>query len=91
MKENWPSSCWPRPRPRASAWSPRWAAVEPDQQVLETALEVELIEQLGHDHGRTPAGSNVRNGTRSGTDGSGRFAVMSAVGFVRLCVFTHVW
>ncbi|GAB3915547.1 hypothetical protein GCM10011575_38630 [Microlunatus endophyticus] len=37
------------------------------KQVLETALEAELTEHLGHEHGETPAGSNVRNGTRSKT------------------------
>jgi len=36
-------------------------------RVLETALEAELTEHLGHEHGQTPAGSNVRNGTRSKT------------------------
>ena len=37
------------------------------KQVLETALEAELTEHLGHEHGQPPAGSNVRNGTRSKT------------------------
>jgi len=37
------------------------------KQVLETALDAELTEHLGHDHGETPAGSNMRNGTRSKT------------------------
>ncbi len=37
------------------------------KQVLETALEAELTEHLGHDHGQTPLGSNVRSGTRSKT------------------------
>jgi hypothetical protein len=37
------------------------------KQVLGTALEAELTEHLGHEHGETPAGSNVRNGTRSKT------------------------
>lgn len=32
--------------------------------MLETALEAELTEHLGHEHGQTPMGSNVRNGTR---------------------------
>lgn len=32
--------------------------------VLETALEAELTEHLGHEHGQTPLGSNIRNGTR---------------------------
>ena len=35
--------------------------------VLETALEAELTEHLGHEHGQTPLGSNMRNGTRSKT------------------------
>jgi putative transposase len=35
--------------------------------VLETALEAELTEHLGHDHGQTPIGGNMRNGTRSKT------------------------
>ena len=34
------------------------------KNVLETALEAELTERLGHDHGQTPIASNVRNGTR---------------------------
>jgi putative transposase len=32
--------------------------------VLETALEAEMVEHLGHEHGEVPLGSNVRNGTR---------------------------
>jgi putative transposase len=32
--------------------------------VLETALEAEMVEHLGHEHGEMPLGSNVRNGTR---------------------------
>ena len=35
--------------------------------VLETALEAELTEHLGHEHGESPLGSNMRNGTRSKT------------------------
>jgi transposase-like protein len=35
--------------------------------VLETALEAELTEHLGYEHGQTPLGSNVRNGTRPKT------------------------
>src|SRR5438128_5690576 len=35
--------------------------------VLETALEAELTEHLGHEHGQAPLGSNVRNGTRPKT------------------------
>ena len=35
------------------------------KQVLETALEAELTEHLGHEHGATPVGTNMRNGTRS--------------------------
>jgi putative transposase len=31
-------------------------------RVLETPLETELTEHLGHEHGEPPAGSNVRNG-----------------------------
>jgi len=36
-------------------------------RVLETALEAELTEHLGHEHGETPTGSNMRNGTRAKT------------------------
>jgi transposase-like protein len=32
------------------------------RQVLQTALEAELTDHLGHEHGGTPAGENVRNG-----------------------------
>jgi putative transposase len=35
--------------------------------VLETALEAELSEHLGHEHGETPMGSNMRNGMRAKT------------------------
>src|SRR5262245_40884393 len=35
--------------------------------VLETALEAEMVEHLGHEHGEMPLGSNVRNGTRTKT------------------------
>src|SRR5215471_1730197 len=35
--------------------------------VLETALEAELTEHLGHEHGETPLGSNMRNGMRTKT------------------------
>ena len=35
--------------------------------VLETALEAELTEHLGHEHGGIPLGSNERNGTRAKT------------------------
>jgi transposase-like protein len=34
------------------------------KNVLETALEAELTEHLGHEHGRKPVGANMRNGTR---------------------------
>lgn len=34
------------------------------KNVLETALEAELTEHLGHDHGQTPIAANMRNGTR---------------------------
>ena len=37
------------------------------KNVLETALNAELTEHLGHQHGGTPAGSNMRNGTRTKT------------------------
>jgi hypothetical protein len=37
------------------------------RNVLETALEAQLIEHLGHEHGRTPSAANMRNGTRSKT------------------------
>ena len=32
------------------------------RQVLQTALEAEMTEHLGHEHGGTPPGENVRNG-----------------------------
>ena len=32
------------------------------RQVLQTALEAEMTDHLGHEHGGTPAGANVRNG-----------------------------
>jgi putative transposase len=35
--------------------------------VLEAALEAELTEHLGHEHGETPLGSNMRNGLRAKT------------------------
>jgi transposase-like protein len=35
--------------------------------VLETALEAELTEHLGHEHGDPPLGSNMRNGMRAKT------------------------
>ena len=35
--------------------------------VLETALEAELTEHLGHEHGQTPMGANMRNGVRPKT------------------------
>ena len=31
-------------------------------RVIQAALEAEMTEHLGHEHGQTPAGSNVRNG-----------------------------
>ncbi|MCT2980253.1 IS256 family transposase [Propionibacterium freudenreichii] len=37
------------------------------KHVLETALEAEMTEHLGHEHGGTPAGSNMRNGLRTKT------------------------
>lgn len=37
------------------------------KQVLETALDAELTEHLGHEHGGTPVTVNMRNGTRSKT------------------------
>jgi hypothetical protein len=37
------------------------------KNVLETALEAELTEHLGHNHGQTPIAANMRNGTRSKT------------------------
>lgn len=33
--------------------------------VLEMALEAEMTEHLGHEHGQTPVAANVRSGTRS--------------------------
>lgn len=35
--------------------------------VLEAALEADLTEHLGHEHGQTPMGSNMRNGLRAKT------------------------
>ena len=35
------------------------------KRVLETALEAELTEHLGHEKHQQPAGENIRNGTRS--------------------------
>src|SRR4051812_50173531 len=32
------------------------------RQVLQTALEAEMTDHLGHEHGGTPAGENVRHG-----------------------------
>ena len=37
------------------------------KNVLETALNAELTEHLGHEHGETPMGVNMRNGTRTKT------------------------
>jgi putative transposase len=37
------------------------------RNVLETALEAELTEHLGHEHGQTPIAANTRNGTLSKT------------------------
>lgn len=37
------------------------------RNVLETALEAELTEHLGHEHGQRPIAANMRNGTRSKT------------------------
>lgn len=37
------------------------------KNVLETALEAELTERLGHEHGEVPIAENMRNGTRSKT------------------------
>ena len=37
------------------------------KNVLETVLEAELTEHLGHEHGQTPIAANMRNGTRSKT------------------------
>lgn len=37
------------------------------RSVLETALEAELSEHLGHERGETPMGSNMGNGARSKT------------------------
>lgn len=37
------------------------------RNVLETALEAELTEHLGHEHGQRPLGANMRNGTRAKT------------------------
>lgn len=35
--------------------------------VVETALDAELTEHLGHEHGGTSLGENMRNGTRAKT------------------------
>jgi transposase-like protein len=37
------------------------------KNVLETALEAEMTEHLGHEHGGAPAGTNMRNGLRAKT------------------------
>ena len=37
------------------------------RSVLETALEAELTEHLGHEHGGVPVAANMRNGTRTKT------------------------
>jgi transposase-like protein len=37
------------------------------KNVLATALEAELTEHLGHEHGQTSIAANMRNGTRSKT------------------------
>jgi transposase-like protein len=37
------------------------------KHVLETALDAELTEHLGHEHGGTPISENMRNGTRAKT------------------------
>jgi putative transposase len=37
------------------------------KNVLETALEAELTEHLGHGHGEVPIAANMRNGTRPKT------------------------
>src|SRR5690606_13048130 len=37
---------------------------QPTKNVLETALNAELTEHLGHERGGTPIGENMRNGTR---------------------------
>src|SRR6218665_1556065 len=37
------------------------------KKVLETALEADLPEHLGHEHGGVPMAANMRNGTRSKT------------------------
>jgi transposase-like protein len=40
------------------------------KNVLETALDAELTEHLGHEHGQKPVGANMRNGTRAKTVGT---------------------
>ena len=37
------------------------------KNVLEAALDAELTEHLGHEHGQKPVAANMRNGTRSKT------------------------
>jgi transposase-like protein len=44
-----------------------WAAVRVHQDGVETALDTELTEHLGHEHGERPLGSTVRNGMRAKT------------------------
>jgi putative transposase len=46
------------------------------RNALETALEAEPTKHLGHEHGQTPIGANMRNGTRSKT-------VLTEIGPVR--------
>ncbi|SPT53857.1 Transposase and inactivated derivatives [Actinomyces bovis] len=47
------------------------------KNVLETVLNAELIEHLGHEHGGTPIAENMRNGTRART-------VLTEIGLVEI-------
>lgn len=52
---------------RASLVGPGDLLNQLTKNVLETALNPELTEYLGHEHGGTPLWSNMRNGTRTKT------------------------
>ena len=67
MRRSWPSSSGSVPGAGGRADRPGRAAVRATKTVLEAALEAELTEHLGHEHGQPPMGSNMRNGLRSKT------------------------
>jgi transposase-like protein len=46
---------------------PGWLLNQLTRNVLGTALEAELTEHLGHEHGEVPSAENMRNGTRPKT------------------------